>query len=289
MEKRLPLFSRFWMAGDGLGAIRDFRNNDYIRAGRNSRVQRQPACLMPHDLHNEHTRMRERGRMDGIDDRCRDIDRGLEAKRHLRPPQVIIDRLGQRHHMNAMLGQQIRGLVRAVAAQNHQTVEFGLLNGFEHFLELGFLVLLRLEHGFERLARGAKNGAAHRQDIRKIGFLHLMVISLDQPAVAVPNPVQGQLVPKFVIQRLRHAAQRGVQALAVAAACQHSDSHGSSSSHSFLYPYHTPFSPACEELTQGFTQFYICSLFDGTGRLCCFFHKIFVSFGSCLSLPAMIS
>ncbi len=92
--------------------------------------------------------------------------------------------------------------------------------------------------------------------------------------------------PQFVIQRLRHAAQRGVQALTVAAARQHSDSHGDRL-HAFIYPYHTPFSPACEEFIMVLHSPRHCPVFDGAGRLCRFFHRNFVSFGSCLSLPAM--
>ena len=68
------------------------------------------------DSHDEHTRVRKCGGMDGINNRGRDINRGLKTECQLGAPQIVVDRLGQRYHVYTLHAQQVCGLVRAVAA-----------------------------------------------------------------------------------------------------------------------------------------------------------------------------
>ena len=90
--------------------------------------------------------------------------------------------------------------MRAVAAQNDQTVKACLFHRVQHFIQLGLLAVLDgLAHFLERLARCTENGAADRQNIRKILGQHFVVIALDQTAVAVPNTIDGYFISQFVI------------------------------------------------------------------------------------------
>ena len=189
-------------------------------------MQCQPACLMSHDLHDKHAAVRERRGMDGIDDFHGDVHGRLEAERHLRAPEVVVDGLRQRHNGNAVLRKQVCRLVRAVAAKDDQAVKAGTAAGIEHFLELCRLILFCLLHGLERLARRSEDRSAAREDIGKILRLHGVIVALDEAAVAVADAIDGHGGPEFLIQRLCHASQGRIQALAVAAGCQHSDFHG---------------------------------------------------------------
>ena len=116
--------------------------------------------------------------------------------------------------------------MRAVSAEDDQAVKAGAAAGIEHFLELCCLVLLCLLHGLERLARGSEDRSAAREDIGKILRLHGVIVALDEAAVAVADAIDGHGGPEFLIQRLCHASQGRIQALAVAAGCQHTDFHG---------------------------------------------------------------
>ena len=114
--------------------------------------------------------------------------------------------------------------MRAVAAQNDQTVKACLFHCVQHFIQLGLLAVLDgLAHFLERLARRTENGAADGQNIRKILGQHFVVIALDQTAVAVPNTIDGYFISQFVIQCFRYTAQCRVQTLTVAAAGQHTN------------------------------------------------------------------
>ena len=162
--------------------------------------------------------------MDGINNRGRNINRGLKTERQLGAPQIVVDRLGQRYYVDTLHAQQVCGLVRAVAAQNDQTVKACLFHRVQHFIQLGLLAVLDgLAHFLERLARCTENGAADRQNIRKILGQHFVVIALDQTAVAVPNTIDGYFISQFVIQCFRYTAQCRVQPLTVAAAGQHTN------------------------------------------------------------------
>ena len=206
--------------------VRDLRDDDDVRARGDARVQRQPAGLVAHDLDDEHARVGKGGRMDGVDDLRGNVHRRLEAEGQLRPPQVVVDGLGQRDDVHAVLAQQVRSLVRTVAAENDQAVKSGLFHRFQHFIQLCLLaVLLGALHLLERLTRGAEDGAAERQNVRKVVRLHLMVVSLDQAAVAVADTVQRHAFAHLVIQCLCDTPERRVQSLTVAAARKHSDFH----------------------------------------------------------------
>ena len=102
---------------NGTRVIGNLGDDDNVRAGGNARMQCQPACLMSHDLHDKHAAVRERRGMDGIDDLHGDVHGRLEAERHLRAPEVVVDGLRQRHNGNAVLRKQVCRLVRVRCRQ----------------------------------------------------------------------------------------------------------------------------------------------------------------------------
>ena len=225
-EALAALLAALYGLGDLLRGVGDLGNDDHVGAGGDAGVQGQPSGLVAHDLHDEHPGVGEGGGVDGVDDRHGDVHGGLEAEGHLRAPQVVVDGLGQGDHVDAVLAEEVGGLVGAVAPQDHQTVEPGLLHRGQHLLQLGLLAVVPgLGHLLEGLAGGAKDGAAQGEDVGKVPGLHLVVVPLDKTPVAVPDAIDGHLVAKLVVEGLGHAPQGGIQALAVAAAGEHPDLH----------------------------------------------------------------
>ena len=111
----------------------------------------------------------------------------------------------------------------AVAAQAEQAVQFGGAVVFLHRGNLVHLVLLDHAHLFERGALGAQNGAAHGQNAGELVRGHLPEVAVDQAVVAVHDADDLDLIAHAVVQRFGHAAQGSVQAGAVAAGSQNTN------------------------------------------------------------------
>ena len=126
--------------------IRNLRDQDNIRPARHTRVQRQIADLMAHNLHNKYPAVGSRCGMYAIDAVCCDIHRTLKTKRHIRTPKVIINSLRQRHDIQAFLTQHICCLMGTVTTQDHKAVQTKLIVILLHSLNLVQTVLIRLSH-----------------------------------------------------------------------------------------------------------------------------------------------
>ncbi len=70
--------------------------------------------------------------MDAVNRIGCNIYRTLEAKCHICPPQIIVDRLGKRYHIKPFLPEQIRRLVTAVPSQHNKTIQLQSLIGSLH-------------------------------------------------------------------------------------------------------------------------------------------------------------
>ena len=103
----------------------------------------------------------------------------MEAKGHVRSPNVIINRLGQGHYIQALFAQQVRGFVCAITTQNDEAVQIHALIIGLHGLDLIHLALCNDTHQLKRLAGGAQNRTAQCQNTRKIIGLHLAVNSFN--------------------------------------------------------------------------------------------------------------
>lgn len=65
-------------------------------------------------------------------------------------------------------------------------------------------------HIAERLPAGAQNGAAQRENTGELLFAHLLIFTLDQPAIAVADTDNFRV--KKLIGGTRHAADGRIQA-----------------------------------------------------------------------------
>ena len=152
----------------------------------------------------------------------RSIHRRVETKGKIGAIDIIVDGLGQTDHVEPFLAEQVGRLVRAVAAQSHQAVELEILVGLFHGGDLVHAALVDHPHVAERLTAGSQNGAAQSKDAGELLFAHLLILALDEPAVAVADA--NDLRVKELVGCARHAADSRIEAGAVATAGQNADS-----------------------------------------------------------------
>ena len=231
--------------------VGDLRDEDDVRAAGDARVQRQPAYLVAHDLHDEDAPVGGGGGVDAVDGLGSHVHRALEAEGHVRAPQVVVDGLGQGDDVQALGAQEVGSLMGAVAPQDDQAVQLELVVGLLHGRNLVHPVLSGYLDGLEGCAAGPQERASLGQDAGKVGVGQQLEPSVDQSLVAVLKTVDLHLFSR-VEQRLGDAPHGRVQGLTVPAAGQHTDPfHGKA-----LLRYFPP--------PQG--MFLPCLLYSGLGR-----------------------
>ncbi len=139
--------------------------------------------------------------------------RGREAEGGVGAGDVVVDRLRQRDHVQAGLGQAQRVLRRPAAAEQDEAVQAFLLVVLDD-LRTHVADLAVDDHAVHLVAAGAEDGAADGEDAGEGAGVERDVAVLDQAADAVA--VADQLQP-CADRRLAEAADGGVQAGAVAA------------------------------------------------------------------------
>ena len=145
-----------------------FGQQDNICAACNAGIQRQPACLVAHDLNAHHAAVAACGGVDAVDDIGGNVHGGVEAEGYVGAVDIVVNGLGQADDVQTLLREQVGGFVGAVAAQAQQAVQLGVLVGLFHGGNLVNLVVLHHTHHFKGGALGAQNGAAQRQDAAEI-------------------------------------------------------------------------------------------------------------------------
>ena len=221
-ERLLALGAGFHGLGHLFDIVGYLGQQNHVRAARQARIQRQPARFVAHDF-DHHAAAVAGGRgVDAVDDLGSNIHRRVETKGKIGAIDIIVDGLGQTDHVEPFLAEQVGRLVRAVAAQSHQAVELEILVGLFHGGYLVHAALVNHPHVAERLTAGSQNGAAQSKDAGELLFAHLLILALDEPAVAVADA--DDLRVKELVGCARHAADSRVEAGAVATAGQNADS-----------------------------------------------------------------
>ena len=188
--------------------------------------------------------------MDAVDGLGSHVHRALEAEGHIRAPQVVVDGLGQGDDVQALLAQEVGGLMGAVASQDHQAVQLELVIGLLHGRNLVHPILPGDLDGLEGCAACPKERAALGQDTGEVSVGQQLEPSVDQPLVTILEAVDLHFFSR-VEQRLGDAPHGRVQGLTVPAAGQHTDPfHGKA-----LLCYFCPYG-----------VFLPCLLYSGLGR-----------------------
>ena len=235
---------------DPVDVVGDLGDEDDVRAAGDARVQRQPADLVAHDLDDEDTVVRGGGGVDVVDSFGGDVHGALEAEGHVGAVDVVVDGLGQVDDVEALFAQEVGRLLRAVAAEDDQTVQTQLVVVLLHGLDLVQTLFVRHAHHLEGLAGGAQYGAALGEDAGKVARGQHAVVAIDQALVAVHEAVDLKL-GEVVAQALHHAAHGGVERLAIAAAGQKSD------------PFHSG-SRSSQDVPVGYSTFFNTSIIRET-------------------------
>jgi hypothetical protein len=192
-------------------------DQDHVGAAGEPRVERDPARVPAHHLDDEDPVVALGRRVEAVDRLGRDVDRGVEAERQVGRAEVVVDRLRDpQHRQPVVVVEAGGGAERVLAADRDQRVE---VEPRERLADpVGPVVTL------ERVrARGAEDRPAARQDPARRLDRQLVVGALERAAPAVAEADDRVAV---VVDPLAHdRADRRVQPRAVAAACQHSNSH----------------------------------------------------------------
>jgi hypothetical protein len=143
-----------------------------------------------------------------------DAQCGIEAERHVGAEDVVVDGLGQGHHVEPLLVQAERVLLRAAAAKADEGVEVVVLVALDD--DVGHVQRLAAhQHPVGLVTAGAEDGAAHGQDARELRLVEVDAALLHQATEAVAEADDAHVVGAD--GGLAHATDGGVEAGAVAA------------------------------------------------------------------------
>ena len=198
----------------GLDGDRLLGDQDHVGAAGDPGVERDPAGVAAHHLDDHDAVVRLRGRVQPVDRLGRDGDGRVEAERVVGAVEVVVDRLRDADHREAVLRVQAGGdAERVLAADRDERVQPFALEVLEHVLDAAV--------DLERVrARGAEDRAAARQDPGDVAALERLDDPLDEPAPALAH---GGDLPAAVERPPGDGADDGVQPGAVAAAREDPD------------------------------------------------------------------
>ena len=211
--------------GNLLDIVGMFGDEDDIGAARDAGIQCQPSGLVAHHLNAHHAAVAACGGVDAVNDLGCNVHGGMEAERDIGPVDIIVNGLGQADDVEALLAEEVSVFVGAVAAQAEQAVQLGFLVGLFHGGDFVHLVLPHHAHHLERRALGSEDRSADRQDAGKLTGVHIAVIAANQSVIAIHDADDLNLVPHALIEGLGHAADGCVQARAVAARSEDTNTH----------------------------------------------------------------
>ncbi len=140
--------------GDLAHVVRNLRNQDHIGPAGNPCAQGQPASPMAHYLRHHDTMMAVRGAVQPVNRLRRNSQCSVETERGIGHRHVVINRLGQRQHSQALL---------PAAAQAHQPIQPVLLVVLNDCL--GHVPHSAFDfHPVRFVAAGSQDGSAHGQN-----------------------------------------------------------------------------------------------------------------------------
>ena len=98
-------------------------DEDHIGAACQPGVERDPAGVAAHHLDHEVAVVALRGGVEAVDGVGRDLEGGVEAERHVRPAEVVVDRLRHADDRQPIRAQARRRAERVLSADDDQPVQ----------------------------------------------------------------------------------------------------------------------------------------------------------------------
>ena len=189
-----------------------------MRPGGQSGVQGDPAGVPAHHLNQHHPLMGLRGAVQAVDGLGGDLQRGVMAEGHIGAVDIVIDGLGNPDNRNALLVEPVRSGQCSFAADRDQHVDPVVL---QRLFDIG-----QTGTQFLRVGPGsAEHGAALGQQ----SLVAVVVVELDAPVLQQAPPAVLESDHRGVVAGVagpHHGADDGIEAGAVAAAGEDSDTHG---------------------------------------------------------------
>ena len=206
---------------DAVQVVRDFRDEDDVRPAGQARRQRQPPCLVAHQLDDHDAQVGLGRRVQPVHRLGGGGHRRIVAEGGVGFDQVVVDGLGQAQDIEPVLHQAKGDLVRAIAAQADQAVKTEALVGFDGPSRQVHRLAVGQRHAVRLLATGAEDSAAGREDIGDIIEVQGTGLILDEAAKAFLDP--DDLDVEIAERRLDDTADGRIQARTIAAAGEDAD------------------------------------------------------------------
>src|SRR5581483_6628852 len=114
-------------ASDQLAGLLDVKrllgDQDHVRSAGDAGVQGDPPRLTSHDLDHEDAVVTLRGRVQAVDRVSGDLKRCVEPEGEIRPPEVVVDRLGHAHDGDPLSVEPVRHPERVLSPDRDQAVD----------------------------------------------------------------------------------------------------------------------------------------------------------------------
>ena len=198
-----------------IGLLRD---ECHMRPGCQPRVQRDPAGVAAHHLDQHHPLVGFRGAVQAVDGLGGDLQCGVVAECHIGAVDIVIDGLGHPDNRHTLLVEPVRGRQGSLATDRDQHVDPVVLQGLLDIGQTG-AQFLRVGPG------GSEHGAALGQQ----PLVAVVVVELDAPVLQQPPPAVEETDHRGVVAGITgpdDGADDGIEAGAIAAAGENSDTHG---------------------------------------------------------------
>jgi len=108
---------------NGVEVDRALRNQNYVRAARDTRVHRDPARIAAHHFHDDYAIVRLRGSMQPVNALGGNPHSRVESKRKIRARQVVVDRLGAAYNLHTGVVELLCHSQRVIAANGDQSIK----------------------------------------------------------------------------------------------------------------------------------------------------------------------
>ena len=157
-------------------------------AGGDAGVQRDPADVAAHDLGDHAALVRVAGGAQAVHRVGRDVEGGVEAERVVGRAQVVVDRLRDAEHVDAVVREAVGGRERALAADRDDAVDAVAVQRLRDVLGAAARALVGV---------GAARAEDRAADLRQA--LHLVPrereeVAVDDPAPAVADADELEVV-----------------------------------------------------------------------------------------------
>ena len=213
------------LLGDLVDAVRDLRDQDHVGAAGDTRRQGNMAGVAAHDLQHHNAMVARGGRLQAVQRLGRHRACGVEADGQLGKADIVVDRLGHADDLQfAQLGQLAQNAEAAVAADDDDRIETEFAAAAD---DLGRAILDgAVHHGVgERIAlvgRAEDRAAlAHHRTVEHLRRQHFVLKrSRQQSCRTFP---QADHCPTEYVGAVNRRADNGIEAGAVAAACENAD------------------------------------------------------------------